>query len=78
MKNLCLSMGLIFILGSYSFAADQIVKREASNIGQRAIDGAISGKKPEQIAEDAKKQAVDAAKNTANKKANQVIDKALK
>ena len=48
------------------------IKNKAIDIGFGAISGFLSGKSSEEIAKDAKEQAIDATKETADKKLNEI------
>ena len=48
------------------------IKNKAIDIGFGAISGFLSGKSSEEIAKDAKEQAIDATKETADKKLNEM------
>lgn len=78
MKNLCLSVCLITMLTTLGIAANENndvvknTKNEAAKIGTNAVNGAISGKKSDEIIQEAKKQAVETAKGKVNKKLDEV------
>ena len=75
MKKIFIAL-LMAVFSNFFFATyDQLandIKNKAIYIRFGAISGFLSGKSSEEIAKDAKEQAIDATKETADKKLNEI------
>lgn len=75
MKKIFITL-LMAVSTNFCLAADDElandIKNKAIDIGFGAISGFLSGKSSEEIAKDAKEQAIDATKETADKKLNEM------
>ena len=75
MKKIFITV-LMAVFTNFCLAADdelaKYIKNKAIDIGFGAISGFLSGKSSEEIAKDAKEQAIDATKETADKKLNEM------
>lgn len=75
MKKIFIAL-LMAVFTNFCLATDDElandIKNKAIDIGFGAISGFLSGKSSEEIAKDAKEQAIDATKETADKKLNEM------
>ncbi len=71
---------LVVSFAGLSFASEfkHDVKQETTSIKKNAIDGAFSGKTPDEITKSAKDQAKDASKGEADKITDKALNKVFK